>query len=161
MKKSIKSSGVFTFLLLSITFFACSKDNSSEPTDGSNFFASQLIGNWMECKEILLYSENGGQDRETDFNAASYTYLRIELVGENVSDGIVFNYLDNRKNLVTSAVCQIEGNKIVSNGSIIGSIESCSVKNNWDDLIILWEKGVVFGNKSAQCRVMSYYMHRH
>lgn len=66
----------------------------------------------------------------------------------------------HQETTVETVNCQVNDNKIIMDGKQIGIIESCSQNGNWSDLIILWEKSVVFNNCGSNCRIRAYYMFR-
>ncbi len=162
--KKIKWLCFFTLFVAAIATTACSKDDNDgdEPNDDtSGVSVTEFTGLWMKCKQVELYSEEGGKDKTTDYDAYTYTYIRVVTDGEDITDGVSIYYLDNQDNVRDVVACQVNGNEIMSNGRLIGEIEKCSHGADWDDLIILWEKDVVFNNCGSQCRVRSYYMYNY
>ena len=159
--KQIKYLSFIILFFANIIITSCSKDdNSDELSETTSGITNQFPGLWMECKQIDLYSEGGGQDQIVDYNAYTYTYICVAPIGENLVDGFLISYLDNQETTVETVNCQVNDNKIIMDGKQIGIIESCSQNGNWSDLIILWEKSVVFNNCGSNCRIRAYYMFR-
>ncbi len=146
---------MMAIMAVAAMFISCGNDDNDEPdAPAGNDYAAELTGKWMSCKDIVLFSEEGGTNEVFDYNAYTYTYLDITVDEENPSNGIIIDYLSNSGNSEKKVFCTVSGNKIMTDGVLMGTVETCSHDGDWNDLVIVWEK-----KRPEDTRVKSYYMY--
>jgi hypothetical protein len=127
--------------ILSLLFFACSKDNSSS-TGGACTISNPIVGKWTFTSEIIDFTTTDGDVSRDTTVYSNGSYVNFQCDG-SISEHVVYPTNGTTHTYDSSAYYSISGNTITFYGSKNGPVVNTeTIQNQTANSMVLYFKFV-------------------